>query len=418
MDSIIVQGGMGLQVKVKIQGSKNAALPILAACLLTKEQVVLENCPKISDVFGMLHILESLGCRVTWEKDALCVKAENVDSWAVPKAMARSMRSSIFLLGALLGRNKKAKLDFPGGCVIGKRPIDLHLKGLIQMGVSFEQGDDTVEAQAPEGLHGAEIQLGIPSVGATENLIMAGVRAKGTTRILGAAREPEVQALCGFLSSCGAVIKGIGEPVITIEGGHDLKGVTYQIPADRIVAGTYLFSGFATGGEIFLEDAPLEHMAACMEIAESMGAVLTGTEEGLYVQYPQRAGCLPYVKTEVYPGFPTDLQSALLAVRCTGLGETVMQETIFEDRFRVMEELNAMGARVIPVDQNSVRIIGVDSLHGANIHAYELRGGAALVIAALGARGTTVIRGRHFIERGYESIGRDFRELGARIVSD
>lgn len=418
MDSIIVQGGVGLQGKVKIQGSKNAALPILAACLLTKDQIVLENCPKISDVFGMLHILESLGCEVTWEKDALCIKAENVDSCAVPKAMARSMRSSIFLLGALLGRNKKAKLDFPGGCVIGKRPIDLHLKGLSQMGVTFEREDDAVKAQAPEGLYGKEIWLEIPSVGATENLIMAGVSAKGITRIHGAAREPEVQALCEFLNSCGAVIKGAGESVITMEGGHDLRGTTYGIPADRIVAGTYLFSGFATGGEIFLEDAPLEQMTACMDVARVMGAALTGDSRGLYVQYPQRAGYLPYVKTEVYPGFPTDLQSALLAVRCTGQGETILEETIFEDRFRVMEELNAMGARVDVENENSVRICGVDSLHGANIRAHELRGGAALVIAALGAKGTTVIGGRHFIERGYESIGRDFRELGARIVSD
>lgn len=413
-----MQGGIELQGKVRVQGSKNAALPILAACILTKEQVILENCPKISDVSGMLRILENLGCEARWEKDALCVRAREVNSDDILGNMARSMRSSIFLLGPLLGRKKQARLDFPGGCIIGKRPIDLHLRGLGQMGVLFEMEEERMLANAPEGLRGADISLDFPSVGATENLIMAGVLARGTTRIAGAAREPEVQALCEFLNACGAKIDGIGEATLTVEGTESLHGGSYRIPPDRIVAGTYLFSGFATGGEIFLEDAPIAHLEACMEIARAMGAALTVTADGVYAQYPKRPGFLPYVKTEVYPGFPTDLQSVLLAARCTGVGETVLQETIFENRFRILEGLKAMGAKITKIDEKSVKVEGVASLRGALVNAYELRGGAALVIAALGAKGRTVIHGRHFIERGYESIGRDLRELGARIVSE
>lgn len=417
MDSFYVQGGIALQGKVKIQGSKNAALPILAACLLVEDQICLENCPKISDVEGMLRIMKSLGCQVRWEKNALLIQASGVQTGKMPEDAVTSMRSSVFLLGAMIARCRVAELEAPGGCVIGKRPIDLHVRALEKMGVQFEDCEGSLKAWVPEGLHGCDVYLDFPSVGATENVILAATAAEGETRIRGAAKEPEVQALCEFLIACGARILGVGKAELCITGGIPLRGCAYRIPSDRIVAGTYLLSGFCTGGEIFLEDAPVRHMNACMDLAEKMGAALTVTGEGVYCQFPKRAGCLPLVRTDVYPGFPTDLQSVLLAVRCTGEGETVVQENIFENRFRIRDALVSMGAKIQILDEHNVKITGVPALHGADIEACELRGGAALVAAALGAKGNTRLRGRRFVERGYENIGRDYRELGARIIS-
>ena len=417
MDSIRVQGGTPLQGKVKIQGSKNAALPILAACLLTNGQSYLENVPKISDVYGMIHMLEELGCAVRWEQGLLRVDSSEARLGAVSAELAASMRSSIFLLGALLGRFHTAVLDYPGGCVIGKRPIDLHLKALGKMGVRFQDDKGRSEASAME-LHGADVTLEFPSVGATENLILAAVVAKGRTKITGAAREPEVQALCEFLISCGANVQGIGGNVIIIEGGRPLSGSRFRIPADRIVAGTYLFAGFATGGNVFLEETPISHMEAVCQVAEKMGALLTANQEGLYVQYPERAGELSFLRTDVYPGFPTDLQSSVLAVRCTGIGSTVIRETIFENRFRIVEGLRDMGADVRTLDGQNVLVHGIERLRGTRLAAQELRGGAALVAAAAGASGETILSGKRFIDRGYENICRDLRELGARIVSE
>ena len=417
MDSFIVQGGIALRGKIRIQGSKNAALPILAACLMTKDQVVLENCPKIADIRGMISILESLGCQLKWDGNTLLISAQGPCDGVMPGDIVGSMRSSVFLLGALLGRGQDVELDEPGGCVIGERPIDLHVKGLKQMGVSFERQGTKLCAKAPKGIKGCDVFLEFPSVGATENLVMAATAAKGVTRIYGAAKEPEVQALCEFLRGCGAKIEGIGKSVLTIRGENALHGTVFQIPPDRIVAGTYLLAGFACGGEIFMEDVPVSHMSATMEIAEKMGALLTVTKEGLYVQFPERALELPFVRTDIYPGFPTDLQSILLAVRCTGKGDTILRENIFENRFRIREELQKMGASIERMDDRSVRVAGVEVLRGTVVEARELRGGAALVVAAMGAKGETVIRGRKYIERGYENMGHDLRELGVRIVS-
>lgn len=418
MDSIYVQGGVCLRGKVKIQGSKNAALPIMAAALLIGERVILQNCPRISDVYDMIRILRSFGCLVKWERDGLSIEAGAVSGESMTQEAAGSMRSSVFVLGPLLGRMGRAEIFAPGGCVIGKRPIDLHLKALGKLGVIFEKEGEKLIASAPEGLWGNEVELEFPSVGATENIVMAAVCASGITTVRGAAREPEVQALCDFLNGCGASIQGVGETVLRIEGRESLHGSTFRIPEDRIVAGTYLLSGFSCGGEIFLENAPGEQMGVVLDIAEDMGATITATGNGIYAQYPERPRELSFAETGVYPGFPTDLQSVLLAVRCIGRGETVLKENIFENRFRVADGLKAMGAKIDRIDEKSVLVTGVEGLHGARVEACELRGGAALVAAALGASGETLIRGRRFIERGYENIGRDYRELGARIVSD
>ena len=417
MDSIRVQGGTPLQGKVKIQGSKNAALPILAACLLTNGQTYLENVPKISDIYGMIHMLEELGCTVRWEQGLLKVDPSKTRLATVSTEVAASMRSSIFLLGALLGRFGAATLDHPGGCVIGKRPIDLHLRALEKLGVRFCEEEGRLEALADE-LHAADIALEFPSVGATENIIMAAVVANGETVIRGAAKEPEVHALCDYLISCGAVIRGMGTDTIVIHGGRELSGSKFHIPADRIVAGTYLLTGFATGGSAFFEGAPIDHMKAVCLLARRMGARIAINREGMYVQYPERSREVPFLKTDAYPGFPTDLQSVVLAVRCTGRGTTLIRESIFENRFRIVQNLKDMGGDVRILDDRRALVKGVTELKGARVCAQELRGGAALLAAAAGANGETILTGKRFIDRGYENICRDLRKLGVRIVSE
>lgn len=418
MDSIRVQGGIALQGKVRIQGSKNAALPIMAASLMAEGEVTLENVPRIADVYGMLQILEDLGCMIRWQRTSVTIDPQNVNSGSISGETVTSMRSSIFLLGAMLAKKGQAILEYPGGCVIGKRPIDLHLKALAKMGVAFEERNGFLKARALRGLMPNRIELDFPSVGATENLIMAATAAKGETRIIGAAREPEVQALCHFLHAAGIEVDGVGTSELVICGGKPLGTIKYSVPADRIVAGTYLFAGFATGGSMLLEEAPVTHMEAVLNVAEKMGAAITLSQNGLFMQFPERPKAFPRLETAIYPGFPTDLQSVVLAVRCVGKGTTVIRENIFENRFRIVEELKSMGASIRTVDDKTVIVKGVKRLRGSRVEARELRGGAALAVAALGAEGETVISGRKYIDRGYENICRDLRELGARIVSE
>lgn len=417
MDSIHIHGGVSLQGNVRIQGSKNAALPILAATILTKETNVIHNCPRIADVYQMLSLLESIGCQVCWEGDGVRVDASDVSPHGMPSDAITGMRSSLCLLGALLGRTGEVVMAHPGGCVIGERPIDLHLGALREMGVRFCEDEERIEGKAEKGLHGACIRLQKASVGATENIILAAVMAQGITMIYGAAREPEVEALCLYLQQCGAHIEGIGTSAVKIAGGHRLFGTEYTVPADRIVAGTYLFGCLATGGSVMLEEAPVGHMEAVIQLARRMGAECQAAEEGLYVQTQERLKMPLGLKTAIYPGFPTDLQSIVLAVLTGVDGACLIEETIFEDRFRVIEPLRSMGADIVPLDSRSVLVRGRTRLRGMEVEAEELRGGAALVTAGLMAEGETVIRGCHYIYRGYENICRDLRELGARIYS-
>ena len=416
MDSVHIQGGMPLQGKICIQGSKNAALPVLAATLLTKENSYIRNCPRIADVHNMVSLLKSLGCRVKWMEGGICINAEQVCGGEMPGEAITAMRSSLCLLGALIGRCGELVMEYPGGCVIGDRPIDLHMNALAQMGVTFKEEAGKLHASA-SNLHGAEIVLPIPSVGATENILLAAVMAEGETVIGGAAIEPEVVALCEYLKCCGAVIEGEGSSRIIVRGGRELYGVSFSVPADRIVAGTYLFGCLGCGGNVFLEKAPTEHMTEVVRVAEALGAQCVTAKDGLYVQAPKRVEAIPYLQTEVYPGFPTDLQSAALAVLTVAQGKSLIEETIFENRFRVVEPLKQMGAQINLWDQKHVEITGVERLHGAHVAAKELRGGAALVLAGLMAEGETVIEGCSYIYRGYENICKDLRELGARVVS-
>lgn len=415
MDSIHIQGGIALQGKVRIQGSKNASLPILAATLLAREPSYIRNCPRIADVYAMVSLLKSLGCLVNWQEDGLLVDSSRMNCETMSGEAVKGMRSSLCLLGALLGRCGEVVMEYPGGCIIGERPIDLHLQALSRMGVTFLEEEGLLHAVAEE-LHGAQIELPFPSVGATENIILAGVLAEGDTVICGAAMEPEVSALCRYLQCCGADIEGIGTARLVLHGGRKLYGADFTVPADRIVAGTYLLGCVGAGGCVLLEAAPAGEMEAVLELVSRMGALSWVTEEGIYVQAPRRPMAVKELVTAPYPGFPTDLQSMALTVLTLGEGQSVIRETIFENRFRVTEELKRMGADIRPLDNNAVTVYGKERLLGSRVEARELRGGAALVIAGLMAEGDTRIEGCRYIYRGYENICRDFRELGARIA--
>ena len=415
MDSIRIQGGIALQGKVRVQGSKNASLPVLAATLLVGECSFIRNCPRIADVHAMVSLLKSLGCSVCWNKTGITVDSAQVRRGEMPKEAVKGMRSSLCLLGALIGRCSEVVMEHPGGCVIGERPIDLHLSALGQMGVEFEEKEGRLKAVSAR-LHGACICLPFPSVGATENVLLAGVMAEGDTVLEGAAREPEILTLCRFLQQCGAWIEGAGSSRLVIHGGRRLYGTDFTVPADRIVAGTYLFGCIGAGGSILLEQAPREEMETVLCAAEQMGGRVCVSKEGIYVQAPGRP--LPIeLATAPHPGFPTDLQSVVLAVEAKGEGGSRIQENIFENRFRVAQELQKMGARIERSGPRTVSVHGVESLCGRPVEARELRGGAALVVAGLMAEGETLVGGCQYIYRGYENIGRDFRELGARVAS-
>ena len=415
MDSIRIQGGIALQGKVRVQGSKNASLPVLAATLLVGECSFIRNCPRIADVHAMVSLLKSLGCSVCWNKTGITVDSAQVRRGEMPKEAVKGMRSSLCLLGALIGRCSEVVMEHPGGCVIGERPIDLHLSALGQMGVEFEEKEGRLKAVSAR-LHGACICLPFPSVGATENVLLAGVMAEGDTVLEGAAREPEILTLCRFLQQCGAWIEGAGSSKLVIHGGRRLYGTDFTVPADRIVAGTYLFGCIGAGGSILLEQAPREEMETVLCAAEQMGGRVCVSKEGIYVQAPGRP--LPIeLATAPHPGFPTDLQSVVLAVEAKGGGCSRIQENIFENRFRVAQELQKMGARIERSGPRTVSVHGVESLCGRSVEARELRGGAALVVAGLMAEGETLVGGCQYIYRGYENIGRDFRELGARVAS-
>lgn len=418
MESIYIHGGISLQGQVGIQGSKNAVLPILAATLLTEGISVLENCPRLTDVEHMQTLLRELGCMVTWDRNKLKVNTAKVTCCAMVSGAchdaARSMRSSVFLLGAMLGRTGEALLAYPGGCVIGQRPIDIHLQALKQMNVSFEEKTDGIYA-ATKGLKGAEIVLPKPSVGATENVILAAVKAEGRTVICGAAKEPEIKALCEYLVLCGAEISGAGTDTIVIQGKEKLNGATFFIPGDRIVAGTYLCACMAATGEVLLKNAPVGDMESVLNAARAMGAICQETDKGLYVQVYEPLQAVSRITTEPYPGFPTDMQSQFLSVLTLAKGSCLIEETVFENRFHTVPYLQKMGANIEVLDAGHLLVEGVEELHGYTVTAKELRGGAALVIAGAAAKGETVVDGCHYIDRGYENICRDLRELGVRI---
>ena len=416
LDSIHLRGGNPLFGETKIQGSKNAVLPIMAAALLIEGVSVIENCPRITDVDHMQSLLTDIGCIIHWRNRSLYINAANVSDSKMNSESVGKMRSSIMLLGAMLGRFGKAVMSYPGGCVIGARPIDLHLDALKKMGVKIEREEDYFTATS-EKLTGTIVELPIPSVGASENVILAATCAKGTTILKNAAPEPEIVALCDFLKAAGAEISlkdEDGKLNIIIRGGERLNPVSFKVPADRIVAGTYMLSVLGVGGHVFLEDAPAKHMKAVIDLAKEMNADVGISEKGIALLADCITKPIPYLETAIYPLFPTDLQSQLLAILTIANGESVIHERIFEDRFKIVPQLIKMGAD-ITVKGNTATVKGVNRLRGAKVSANELRGGAALVIAGIIADGSTIIENRHYIERGYEDIARDFRNLGVII---
>lgn len=417
METVRIHGGAPLRGSVRIQGSKNAALPILAATIAVRERCELSGCPRITDVERMAALLESLGCRVRRTADGWSVDPSSLSYCRMPSEAVTGMRSSLCLLGALVGRCGEVTMEHPGGCVIGSRPIDLHLDALSRMGVTFGEQDGLLRASAAR-LYGAELTLAFPSVGATENILLAAVQADGATHLLGAAAEPEITALCEFLNACGAGITGVGTTELTVPGktvSGELHGCAYRIPADRIVAGTYLFGCVAAGGSVMLEAAPWRQMNAVTETARRMGAKCRVSGAGLHVQMDGRPRALPLLRTAVYPGFPTDLQSAALTALAAADGTSRVEERIFENRFRVVGQLRRMGADIRQTDARTALVVGTKGLRGACVSAMELRGGAALILAGLAAEGATEVSGCGYVARGYENIIRDLRDLGAGI---
>lgn len=415
MNDIKIIGGHPLTGEIRIQGSKNAALPMMAAALLVEGKCVLKNCPRIADVRIMEEILRELDVKTRWLGDTLLLDTGYTAGSDIDRSAGSKMRSSVVLLGSLLGRYGVASIPHPGGCVIGERPIDLHLYALKRLGTEFLEKDGILYAHT-KGLTGTDIHFPKVSVGATQNAVLAAVKARGTTVITGCAREPEVVWLCRFLNSCGARIKGTGTGKLVINGVEHLHGTQFTIPPDRIVAGTYVCACAAVRGEIVLRNAPLEEMKALLDVYEKIGGQyqVVGGKLSLCGKWIDRP--LKRQGTEVYPGFPTDLQSPLMAVLATVPGESCLVENIFEDRFKTASQLVLMGAHIDILGKEAY--IRGGELHGACVEARELRGGAALVIAGLAASGETIVGNRQYIERGYEDICRDLTELGAVIVRE
>lgn len=414
MSVIEIQGLRSLKGEIRIQGSKNAVLPIMAACLLHKGTITITNVPGIQDVFCMKGILEFLGCGCELEGHTLTVDARQLSSCRIPEEEGKRMRSSIMLLGPLLGRMGEAIMCHPGGCSIGERPVDLHIKALRDLGASIQTEGETIHGVAAR-LVGGDIHLAFPSVGATENAVLAAVAASGVTRIYGAAMEPEIRILCKFLKSMGAQIEGIGTRMLMIRGGRPLHDTVFAVPGDRIVAGTYLGTVTAAGGDVLLRGIPSDQMRAVLTAAAQMGATLQYGRSGseLLVSMKRRPQPIQ-LETGPYPEFPTDLQSMMLAAAAVAEGTSTVCENIFEARFATAKELQKLGAQII-IEGRTARITGRCPLYGAEVEALDLRGGAALVAAGLAAEGRTRIGGYHFIHRGYEDICRDLAQVGADI---
>lgn len=410
-----IQGGRPLCGTLAIHGAKNSVLPILTACLLAPGQSVIHNCPDLSDVSATLDILRLLGCRADREGDTVVIDASALGRSDIPERLMREMRSSVIFLGALLARLGTAELSYPGGCELGPRPIDLHLSALRTLGAEIleEQGALCCR-QGREGLSGREICLSIPSVGATENIMLAACGCPGLTTIVGAAREPEIVDLQNFLRAMGAQVDGAGTPTIVIRGGAPLRPAEYRVMGDRIAAATYLCAAAAAGGEAELTGVPPDTLTAVLACLEEAGCILhTGRDRIVLASRAPLRGISP-VRTAPYPGFPTDAQAVLMAALAGGEGATLFVENIFDSRYRHVDELRRMGAD-IQIAGRAAMVSGVGRLHGASLRSPDLRGGAALVVAALGAEGTTQVSGLRHIRRGYQGLDKNLSALGADI---
>lgn len=421
MDKFLIKGGKKLGGATNISSAKNAFLPILAGCVLCEKQIFLHKCPKYADIINMTKILENLGAKITpltttkeIENDCdLLIDCSNLSNPTIPHELASVLRSSIFSLGSILGRFKKAKVAYPGGCEIGARPIDLHIKGLraLNVKISDKHGFLTCDGR---NMRGGIVNLDFPSVGATENIMLAAVLTKGTTKIVNSAKEPEIVDLANFLITLGAKIFGAGTSTIVIEGVEKLNGGAYTPISDRIIAGTYLIAGLMAGGEIELSNFRLDHNQVLYEKLKNVNAKIKYKNGVINVKSDGKLKSIPKIETSPYPGFPTDLQSQTLAMQTISKGTSIIVENLFETRFKNVPELVKMGANITVKDRTAI-VGGVEKLYGACVNATDLRGGVGLVLAGLVAEGYTTVNKVFHIDRGYYKLEEELTKLGADI---
>ncbi|MCM3123781.1 UDP-N-acetylglucosamine 1-carboxyvinyltransferase [Mesobacillus sp. AQ2] len=414
MEKIIVRGGQRLSGSVKVEGAKNAVLPVIAATLLASDgKSVIRDVPTLSDVYTINEVLRSLNAVVEFENNTITVDASRELKIEAPFEYVRKMRASVLVMGSLLARNGRARVALPGGCAIGSRPIDQHLKGFEAMGATVKVGNGFIEAEAVNGLHGAKIYLDFPSVGATENIMMAAVLAKGTTIIENVAKEPEIVDLANFLNKMGAKVKGAGTGTIKIEGVEVLFGADHNIIPDRIEAGTFMVASAITGGNVLVRGAVPEHLSSLVAKMEEMGVTITEEEDGLRVIGPEKLKAVD-IKTMPHPGFPTDMQSQMMALLLRAQGTSMITETVFENRFMHVEEFRRMNAN-IKIDGRSVIMNGPSDLQGAEVAATDLRAAASLILTGLVADGVTRVTELYHLDRGYVDFHLKLAALGADI---
>lgn len=415
MERLIINGGRCLDGRVTVQGAKNSVLPILAAAVINGKRNIIHNCPNLSDVDKTIEILEGLGCNVIRSGNDIEVDSSCACACTIPENLMRQLRSSIIFLGAILSRFGQAAVSTPGGCEIGNRPIDLHLKALTRLGIAINEEHGFIKC-VYEKPHGTYIHLDFPSVGATENIMLTACALKGETTITNAAKEPEICDLADFLTKMGARVLGAGTDTIHIMGAKSYNAVEHTVIPDRIVGATYFAAGAVTGGRIALDGARSDHMRSMISILKEMGCTVENDGELLVLQAPKRLSGVHTLRTMPYPGFPTDIQSPFMTAAAVASGTSVFVENIFENRFKHVEELTRMGAD-ISVDGRVAVVRGVEKLDGASVMASDLRGGAALVLAGLCADGTTQIGNVCYIKRGYEDIVNSLGSLGADITA-
>ena len=413
MLSYIVEGGKKLQGEICVSGSKNASLPIIAASILNGGITKLYNVPKIHDTQMMFEILRNLGCKIKKNNGKIIIDSSNIKNYEISDELMRQMRSSVIIVGALIGRFGKAKFSYPGGCDIGARPIDLHLKAFKSLGITVKEEEGDIECYCDK-ITGKDIQLDFPSVGATENAMLAAVLAEGETKIINAAMEPEIIDLQNCLNKMGAKIEGAGSNIIKIQGVKRLKDISYNIMPDRIEAGTLLCAAAITEGNVILKNVIPEHLTPVLHKLEECGCKLDVKKKEIELIAPKKLKAVD-IKTMPYPGFPTDMQSVFLVILTIAKGTSIVIENIFENRYKYTNELKRMGAK-ITIEGRTAVIKGVRRLSKAEVNSTDLRGGAALVLAALNAKGTTKVNQIEYILRGYENFDKKLNKLGASVI--
>lgn len=414
MDKFIIKGGTRLVGEIEVDSSKNSILPIISASLLTKEEIVINNVPEITDLFKMLDILKTIGGKVLYNKKdkVVVIKNDEINSFEIPEKLASELRSSFFMLGPMLSRFKQAKVAYPGGCDIGSRPIDLHLSGLRELNVKIDEEFGKISCDG-KNMKPNVVHLDFPSVGATENIMMASILVEGQTTILNPAKEPEIVDLANFINMLGGNIVGAGTNKIVITGVDSLGGGAYTPIPDRIVAGTYMIATALTKGKVVIKNINVEHIFSLINKLRKSGCNIEINNGIIVVESTKRARSISF-DTQPYPGFPTDLQPQLTVLEAVSRGISVVTENLFETRFRQLQEMMKMGANITFRDRTAI-IKGVNALHSANVVAYDLRGGAALTLAGMVANGITTVENVNYIDRGYDKLEEKFNSLGADI---